>query len=532
MNKNILKNGVSICLLVSLTGCMGVLKPFPEVKEGTRNSATESFENAENYADELRNEYQNALSNQAALSTYGGLTLIGISSGMALLGGLGITGDAIVATGIGGTAVYSSTNFLSSPPRQRAYMMGFNALSCAVEVLRPLNFKNREKEQYAIFTGALKGMGSKIGEVEFKRKLFKIRLLQKEKTGLVSELKSFYEQENEDSIAEIKAAQSSLRDGKVRNIEIMAAPKLLTSAIDRIKGEVNAGVLSTIPSTASMQTIISSLGNVYSQFTAVHDEFSTFISEGSTAENEAGAVEGIATKSTETASIESAFSNLLGARKAMNIDKNVILDFTAGLAALRPGITLASCGVDPDSIIMPLTTATKDITFKAGANGSKQIAINGGVRPYSVVGALLDDEKISVRVPYPGAPFFEVIAKAPTAGNFAATIIDARTKSPQSVTVNIIINAVKEEKPVKTEFEEDEKEFLKAAFKNLKPVSNKKEVQKNICMPTASQDGILGADTYKKLLQSYPNTNIKSEKEAAEFFEQILKETDGKRCKK
>ena len=139
-----LRTLVMLIVVAIATPSCALFDPYVEPEAGLCLNSAENPTLAEavTCAESWKDEYRGALSTQANTNSYVGVSLI-VLSAAAL--GMGITGghqDSIAWIGVTGAAAYGATNWLTSKPRERAYIAGLKAMSCASGVVQPLYYLN------------------------------------------------------------------------------------------------------------------------------------------------------------------------------------------------------------------------------------------------------------------------------------------------------------------------------------------------------------------------------------------------------
>jgi peptidoglycan hydrolase-like protein with peptidoglycan-binding domain len=138
---------VCLALIVSFTasGCSSLLDPYIRVKELKELSAKDTakpggLEKVAIAAEKQREGYYAAISDRAKLRNSLPLVLLPLTA-MALYRGATVSTDAgrdlVLQLGLLGAAYYGTANWYLSSPRERIYLEGTLALSCAIHVAGP-----------------------------------------------------------------------------------------------------------------------------------------------------------------------------------------------------------------------------------------------------------------------------------------------------------------------------------------------------------------------------------------------------------
>src|SRR5436190_10155780 len=129
--------------LLAAAGC-SLVNPFvigPRTRVAAATappSPSMDLPTAKAYADKVKDEYREALGDQAKLLSWLGIGLIPLSAAAIGLGATGGPPSAVLATGLTGAAGFGVGTWLINKPRQAAYVAGIKAVSCAVDAVEPL----------------------------------------------------------------------------------------------------------------------------------------------------------------------------------------------------------------------------------------------------------------------------------------------------------------------------------------------------------------------------------------------------------
>jgi len=141
-----LKAKLVFCVLLAgaitlqVAGCASLIDPYVGVDKDTRKSvvANPTMEASVSYADDLREAYYDAISEQAILNTGVGLAVIPMAALALFFAATSASTDVIIGLGTAGAATYGAGTFLRSRPRQIIYAVGANGVNCALAAVRPL----------------------------------------------------------------------------------------------------------------------------------------------------------------------------------------------------------------------------------------------------------------------------------------------------------------------------------------------------------------------------------------------------------
>ena len=256
---------------LALSGC-SMFDPYLEIKNADDYNKAVNFNEAIEYAEKYKDEYRDALGNEATFRSILGVSLI--SLGAATLG-LGITGastTAITVTGLTGAAGFGAATWLDSTPRQRAYVLGHNAIGCAIEAVIPLRpdatgvleegFKNALK---ALDQGENEDEPGLIEKVEIQIGVVQRWLGSNGYLGMEDAVRMEIERAQE----VLQAALAARSSGIDLRVKMTNAALNLKAAVDRINGQVYLAIVDNQSSLESLQGIIGGLGQVYSGLTTV-----------------------------------------------------------------------------------------------------------------------------------------------------------------------------------------------------------------------------------------------------------------------
>ena len=128
--------------LLFLSSCAALIDPYVKPSENNFRT-TPSLDNAVKYAEDMREEYYNAISDYSGFNRFVGAALIGTTA--AALGlGIGSGSASTISTlGLGGAGLFGLNSWLNGTPKQKAYQAGIEALTCTLAVFQPMrSFKS------------------------------------------------------------------------------------------------------------------------------------------------------------------------------------------------------------------------------------------------------------------------------------------------------------------------------------------------------------------------------------------------------
>jgi hypothetical protein len=401
------------------SSCSTMINPHVEI--GARpDSYPVPLNKAINYANKGKDKYAEALGEQAEFNSYLGIGLTAL--GAAALG-LGVTGGgatAITVLGLTGASAYGVGSFLENKPRQRAYILGYNAINCAVDAVLPLNV--RPSTGYDNFSNALYNLPAGEGLLSHIENTEKaISNVKQIKPVTVAISRSISAAESLVETAKIAYANGVSLDLKINN-----SGNALTTSVDRIVGQVNDSINTNQADLQSIMTIIGGLGGMYSQFTTVPQSMSPA--------SDVASLSGSGPQSKDISLHE-----LLNSVAKLSRTTQVVTAFVNAIVAEKPIEQLKLCGVDPEDIASSIEIDPAGvIEFIQGKGGSEGRIIRGGNSPYSVTIASSVANGISVKQSIPFAPLFVVEAsKDAVPGDYALYVTDGSGHS-KFVTVKVI----------------------------------------------------------------------------------------------
>lgn len=436
--------GVLLASLVITSGC-SLLNPHVTWERPDKGQPV-TLQSAIEYANRAKDEYKNAVGDQALLTNGIGLTLIPLSAAAIGLGISGVDGNAITALGLTGATAYGVSTWLSSKPRQLVYLAGVKAMTCAVEAMLPLNLSTTTRTN---LSNSLSGAGTAespslnigIGFVE--RDLAEVQRLIDEVIQVAPGEKALIALIARAGIsvsaaeALLATARSALTAGTKLDLELSSAGQTLANAVDRIGAEVDKALVATVPEIQALSAIIGSLAQVSAQFTKLPETTKGVPGKSEKVEK---ALDKMRPRAAVAAPTE--LNNELdilkeSSRKLGNSTRRVAAIVNAVSEAPRAE-ALKDCGVEEVATGLTVRPAGP-IEFDEGKGGTRRLLITGGKSPYGA--KLLERPVVGLIVP-PPEPFVlhpEVVIqatdKAPV-GKYTVSVTDAAGHN-QMVIVNV-----------------------------------------------------------------------------------------------
>jgi hypothetical protein len=212
------------------------------------NAGEHSLEAATAYGEALREEYFNAISDQAILNSTAGLALIPISAA-GLYFGISGPQSALLPTALGGAAMFLGANYLHSQPREYVYAEGADAVSCAVIAMAPVRAAvNRlqatgggEQAKYPSLSPLMARLQSAADQVE----------------GMVKEPGSL-DGPGEVARARVAEARALIKEAVEAETTIQTSGDALFNAIQKIRTSVTNSLIADEPNLTALASSLSS----------------------------------------------------------------------------------------------------------------------------------------------------------------------------------------------------------------------------------------------------------------------------------
>lgn len=350
---------VGCVALVALgaTGCAGVLDPVVGVGGEDRPLPPASFQQAVGYANQAKDEYFAAMSNQARLSTWvgGGLIpLAAVASGLALFGKT----TSAIYVGLTGAGVWSTSLWFRNQPAQLAYLAGHEAVNCAVTAVVPFGSVDTK------FTSALERIDTRVGDVR----------------TAADALRAVLPNDPLLADAERLVANAIVARDNGRPVAALAAtlPDQLVTTVDRIQAEVGRAVVTSQPDIASLGTLIGGFGSAYGQFGQVPSSGVQLPAKPPKGDG----TPGLAPEALERGEAERIA--LVEALALLQADRAIVAAGVNAVSGQAPVDALKRCGVADDQIASALSVQPGDpYDLPAKAAGQKGFIVTGGKGPYA-----------------------------------------------------------------------------------------------------------------------------------------------------
>ncbi len=352
------------CMLIMLplVGC-GTLNPHVTWKQSKWEGSTHSLPDAIDYADKAKNAYKKALGSQAQLRSWLGIGLIPLGAAATGIGIMGGTPGAITAIALTGAAGFGVGQWLESKPAQRAWVAGYNATSCSVDVMLPYTFVNGDDLKTEI-----DGISVEIGNLEFSTNDLAERTQQKDQSSGQAD-------------AAVKVARQAITHARSvtdkatgLRMEASIAGRRLKEAVDRIAGHVSSSLVETGPDIQDLSKLIAGLGQSYGQFVKVPTPAKA---------PALGTQPMLATR--VVVPLQNEIESVLQGAAKLSANTEKLANLVNAMADKKPIETLKSCGVSEDKKVTPLSIDPPGkIDLTEGIRSSVVRTIKGGASPYGV----------------------------------------------------------------------------------------------------------------------------------------------------
>jgi hypothetical protein len=405
-----------------------------------------TLDDAITYANGAKEAYKTAVGDQAVLSNSLGLVLIpagALAIGFATHPG---NADTILALGLGGAAAYSAGSWLSSKPRQLAYLNGIKAIDCSVKAMLPLSFPSTQEAQ---FNSELESLGKSIASVTDQIVMVASRLEETQKdqnlTNAATKDLAIARTAVTKDLAIARTAVESARSAYAFGVKLVfergRAGHNLIIAIDDIGADVDRAIVATLSDLQTLPGIVSGLAQTSSQFTKV------------SVPKEAGKLSGKAlpdsyekdSTRTPIAKLDKEWAKLKDeVMKLQNHALYIASVVNSVSDAKQDSTALKQCGVE----VLPtgLYVEPAAVQFQPGKSGTRRLLVNGGKPPYM---AEMEDTPIESLTVTSAPPWIILQATDKiTAGTYTLLVTDtALNTKAVSVTVGSGMQSEKSEAP-------------------------------------------------------------------------------------
>jgi hypothetical protein len=376
----------TMAVSVLVSACAGITNPHISWDKQVTSATVLTLPQALAYADKAKDEYRNALGNQAQLASWLGIGLIPLMSAAA---GLGVTGGptaAIAATTMTGVAAFGVGTWLYSKPYQRAWVAGYNATSCAITAVTPLvDVSNR----LTTITGHVDDLDAKQYAVVSASRDVEMAIQAGKTLSPNGQVVLRAKQRVADADALLTSAATTRTNALKLLAQVDTAGLVLKEAVDRIAGQVSAALVEAGPDLQALASIVGGLAPTYRQFVAGPESLKPKIAADKAGLEVAQAGENPG----EVAAVSLAVATLDAEMRELALANRKLADDVDRLPAGNWFEAVRACGVSPEQVSAPLTLdPAGPITFTKGTAAVDGRSVKGGASPFAVIpiGSLQD----------------------------------------------------------------------------------------------------------------------------------------------
>lgn len=369
-----------VCSSLAVSGC-SLLNPY--VTWERPQSEDPSLQNGIDYANRAKDAYNAAVGDQALLTNGLALGLIPLSAAAIGLGIHQVSGEAVTALGLTGAAAFGAGTWLSSTPRQRIYVAGVKAMSCAVSAILPLDLSVSQlqsdlqdlNDAISPVRTARDDVGTLVATIEEDSANLRVE------PALVARAK----QEIDTASALLETATQTYDTGVVLKQEVSRAGQTIVNAVDDIAADVNEAIVETQPDLSKLPEIINSLAQISTQFTAPPEPPAAPAEPGERPED-ALVASGEFVKNLRTEALEGQLADALRRLKerieTLASAARPVAATVNSVNAAKPIETLKACGVATDQLATDITLEPPG-PIKMAQGETKGLLIKGGKPPFS-----------------------------------------------------------------------------------------------------------------------------------------------------
>ncbi len=393
-------------LLTGISGCASLFNPHYSPLRVTPKGQTATMEEAVTYADNAIDAYRKGVGDQANLSAWTGTALIPLSAVVVGLGTLGGHSNSVTNLALGGAAAYGMSSWLSSPVRSLVYVDGIGALNCAKESMRPWYVSN---DWMADFNTAMDNLSTKIPALTHGLSELEALISVLEGMGLAGDPQVKAAKALAKSVTgQLAGVRVTQENGFTLKHRLETAGQALIFAVDRINGEMDKALLSTVPNLTALPSVIASLNpaaDMFRQGSAPAEVQTVKAADKANEFHAQSLTRGEATK------IKSARNDLNAKVREVKLMATTLAGYEGFVRSAvkkfeQPvsDTLLKQCGVSEEDIVKPLKVLP-DTKVTVAAGSSTSIFLFGGSGQY---GATLTGEIKGVTVSQP-VPLGEVV---------------------------------------------------------------------------------------------------------------------------
>lgn len=351
------------------------------------------------YANSVRDSYLGAADDQASLSTLGGPTLIAIGAAAAGLGITGTSGNALTALTLSGAAGYGTLNWLRSPTREEAYVLGSRALTCVINAAQPAQSLSPAQRRQLKEAIGLVPIGTDDPTINLRGALAnaqqQLALLKTAYAAFTTRADASLAltQSNRNISTIIDRADSMiaadlqvLQNGQDLDAKFSAAAANVMNGVAAVEDAVDAAVRSSVPSLATLPAVISQIQNSVTTTTVKTPAPAPAPSPGPSPPPldqrvTPATAAALADLNTQAQQVDSYLRNTVASAAA------TVSDLTTAAQASSPppvAVPAANCLTDLAQLPLGLTLSVTAVSLDPAAGGTWNVIVTGGKAPYYV----------------------------------------------------------------------------------------------------------------------------------------------------
>ncbi len=428
---------VFLLVLLGTSGCASLFNPHISLTPETNPTMPKAIK----YANDHIDAYRKGMGDQANLSSWTGAVLIPLTAVTVALGIHGGHTNAITNLALGGAAAYGLSSWLSSPNRSLVYAEGIGAMNCAKQAILPWYVSDDWMKKFSTALAELSTRGGTLAT-----QLAELRAL----TSVLEELTTANDPQVKAAKALVESVSRLLVDtavtrqnGFVLKRRLALAGQTLVFAVDRIAGEVDKALLSTVPSLTALPGIIASLSPAADMFRQAPPTAAAETQEKADKTMTIGAQSLTEDKKDKTNVARAELT-----KKTQEVGNTVIMLASAeGTVRVSvgnfeqpiPTAVLKVCGVSENDIIKPLRVLPDNkVTMTAGETIT--VFLSGGSGQYAAT-ATGEVKGLTVSQPVPLGEAVRIVTTAETPATETNVLV--KDVAGQSAIIQLTIAAAK-----------------------------------------------------------------------------------------
>ena len=393
-----------------------------------------SLDFAKDYARSSRDAYQQRLNDQVGQQSSLASTLLGLG---ALATGFGLAKahrDSYTSIALLGGTGYALGQQNLRPERLKVFLVGIEALNCALAVVTPLDMNKTEFKELAELTDMLNTSLAEQAEAsaDFRAK---VESLPTEQRSAALDALA----DASDSLQ--KAGQSTQSGARALRGKVRMAGHQLVNTVDRVRTEVDKAALETVPDLSSVGKLIAGLadfaGNILPG--AKLDERIRDATKALGSAQSSARLGAVVDKSPVLAVSYKALSR---ANRNLSVAIASVQDRLAGLDPEASSTALAQCKVA--GVVAGLSLTEDELKFAGSKEETLSFVASGGTKPYQ--GALMTGGStgVTVRSPVAFDSRFDVsVAASVKEGSFKLLVQDSSSPTAKTRMVLVVVGKTK-----------------------------------------------------------------------------------------